>query len=65
MGRAPDVTADCVAKAFGVPIDTDARALAILHQRLKVTGAEMTEARLRRRVFPRARTSSSTRCRGA
>jgi Probable molybdopterin binding domain len=27
-----DVTADCVAKAFGVPIDTDPRALAILHE---------------------------------
>src|SRR5262245_39048048 len=27
-----DVTADCVAKAFDVPIDTDPRALAILHE---------------------------------
>jgi hypothetical protein len=27
-----DITADCVAKAFGVPIDTDPRALAILHE---------------------------------
>jgi len=26
-----DMTADCVAKAFGVPIDSDPRALAILH----------------------------------
>jgi molybdopterin-biosynthesis enzyme MoeA-like protein len=30
-----DITADSVAKAFGVPIDTDPRALAILHEWLK------------------------------
>jgi hypothetical protein len=33
-----------VAKAFGVPIDTDPRALAILHEWVKTTGAEMNEA---------------------
>src|SRR6266566_4428654 len=27
-----DVTSDCVAKAFGMPIDSDPRALAILHE---------------------------------
>jgi molybdopterin-biosynthesis enzyme MoeA-like protein len=27
-----DITADCVAKAFSVPIDADPRALAILHE---------------------------------
>jgi molybdenum cofactor synthesis domain-containing protein len=48
-----DITADSVAKAFGVPIDTDPRALAILHEWLKVTGAEMTEARLRMTRIPR------------
>src|SRR5258708_3261579 len=42
-----DITADSVAKAFGVPIDIDPHALAILHEWLKETGAEMTEARLR------------------
>src|SRR5262249_32250396 len=42
-----DITADCVAKSFGVPIDTDPRALAILHEWVKTTGAEMNEARLR------------------
>src|SRR5499427_5194155 len=30
-----DITADCVAKAFGVPIDTNPRALAILHEWVK------------------------------
>jgi molybdopterin-biosynthesis enzyme MoeA-like protein len=35
-----------VVKAFGVPIDTDPGALAILHEWVKTTGAEMNEARL-------------------
>ena len=45
-----DITADCVAKAFGVPIDTDARSLAILHE--WVTGVEMNETRLRMTRIP-------------
>src|ERR1700745_2771598 len=48
-----DITADCVAKAFGVPIDSDPRALAILHEWVKTTGAEMNEARLRRTRIPK------------
>jgi hypothetical protein len=36
-----DISADCVAKALGVPIDTNPRALAILHEWVKTTGAEM------------------------
>jgi molybdopterin-biosynthesis enzyme MoeA-like protein len=48
-----DITADCVAKAFGVPIDSDPRALAILHEWVKTTGAEMNEARLRMTRIPR------------
>jgi len=48
-----DITADCVAKAFGVPIDIDPRALAVLHEWLKETGAEMTEARLRMTRIPK------------
>ena len=48
-----DITADSVAKAFGVPIDIDPRALAILHEWLKVTGAEMNEARLRMTRIPK------------
>jgi hypothetical protein len=34
-------------EAFGVPIDADPRALAILHEWVKTTGGEMNEARLR------------------
>src|SRR6516164_9392654 len=48
-----DITADCVAKAFGVPIDTDPRALAILHEWVKTTGAEMNEARLHMARIPK------------
>jgi molybdopterin-biosynthesis enzyme MoeA-like protein len=52
-----DITADCVAKAFGVPIDSDPRALAILHEWVKTTGAEMNEARLRMMRIPQGRGS--------
>jgi molybdenum cofactor synthesis domain-containing protein len=48
-----DITADSVAKAFRVPIDVDPRALAILHEWLKATGAEMNEARLRMTRIPK------------
>ena len=48
-----DITAGCVAKAFGVPIDADPRALAILHEWVKATGAEMNEARLRMTRIPK------------
>ena len=48
-----DITADCVARAFGVPIDRDPRALAILHEWVKTTGAEMNEARLRMTRIPK------------
>src|SRR5262245_19088243 len=47
-----DITAACVAKAFGTPIDADPRALAILHDWAKATGAEMNEARLRMTRIP-------------
>src|SRR5207253_6416402 len=47
-----DITADCVAKAFGVPIDVDPRALAILQERLATTKIEMNDARLRMTRIP-------------
>src|SRR5271166_3240102 len=50
-----DITSDCVAKAFGVPIDVDPRALAILHEWLKATGAELSEARRRMTRIPKGR----------
>src|ERR1700704_5549975 len=45
-----DIPADCVAKAFGVPIDVDPRALAILLTRIKE--ADLNEARLRMARIP-------------
>src|SRR3979411_2377103 len=48
-----DITADCVAKAFGVSIDVDPRALAIMQERLAATGTEMNEARLRMTRIPK------------
>ena len=48
-----DITADCVAKAFGVSIDVDPRALAIMQERMKATGTEMNEARLRMTRIPK------------
>jgi molybdenum cofactor synthesis domain-containing protein len=48
-----DITADCVAKAFGVSIDIDPRALAILQERLATTKIEMNDARLRMTRIPK------------
>ncbi|HRK24412.1 MAG TPA: competence/damage-inducible protein A [Beijerinckiaceae bacterium] len=45
-----DITADCVAKAFGVGIDHDPRAVAILRQRYKPE--DLNEARLRMARIP-------------
>ncbi len=47
-----DITADCVAKAFGVAIDVDPRALAIMQERFATSGSEMNEARLRMTRIP-------------
>jgi molybdenum cofactor synthesis domain-containing protein len=45
-----DITADCVAKAFGVGIDHDPRAVALLAERFQ--GPELNEARLRMARIP-------------
>jgi molybdenum cofactor synthesis domain-containing protein len=45
-----DITADCVAKAFGVPIDYDPRAVALLKQRFQ--GPDLNEARMRMTRIP-------------
>lgn len=45
-----DITADCIAKAFGVRIDHDPRAVAILQQRYKPE--DLNEARLRMARIP-------------
>jgi molybdenum cofactor synthesis domain-containing protein len=47
-----DITAQSIAKAFGVTIDHDPRAVKILQERLAQTGAELNEARLRMTRIP-------------
>jgi molybdenum cofactor synthesis domain-containing protein len=47
-----DITAECIAKAFGVTIDHDPRAVAILKERLAQTGGELNEARMRMTRIP-------------
>jgi molybdopterin-biosynthesis enzyme MoeA-like protein len=47
-----DITAQSIAKAFGVPIDYDPRAMKILQDRLAQTGAELNEARMRMTRIP-------------
>src|SRR5262249_22449924 len=47
-----DITADSVAKAFGIPIGVDPRARAIMEESYKVRGIEMNEARLRMARMP-------------
>jgi molybdenum cofactor synthesis domain-containing protein len=47
-----DITADCVAKAFGVAIDVDPRARRLMEERFAARGVEMNEARLRMARIP-------------
>ena len=47
-----DITADCVAKAFGVTIDPDPRAVAIMKERFDALGTTMNEARMRMTRIP-------------
>ena len=47
-----DITSDCIAKAFGVKIDVDPRALAIMKPAYEKRGLEMTPARLRMARLP-------------
>jgi molybdenum cofactor synthesis domain-containing protein len=45
-----DITADCVAKAFGVPIDYDPRAVAVMRERF--AAADLNAARMRMTRIP-------------
>lgn len=47
-----DITADAIAKAFGVALPVNEEALAMLQARWKSTGTEVTEARLRMARIP-------------
>ncbi len=48
-----DITADSVAKAFGVAIDYDERALALLKERYAAIGTELNQARMRMSRVPK------------
>ena len=48
-----DITADCVAKAFGVPIDHDPRAVKILQEHFASRNIEVNEARMRMARIPK------------
>ena len=47
-----DITADCVAKAFGVPLEYHPEALEIMRARIAQTGGVMNEARMRMTRVP-------------
>jgi molybdenum cofactor synthesis domain-containing protein len=60
-----DITAECVAKAFGVPLDVHPEAVAILKERLAKTGGELNEARLRMARIPRGAALVANKVSGA
>ena len=47
-----DITADCIAKAFGVSIDYHPEAVALITARVEAMGTEMNEARMRMARIP-------------
>ncbi len=47
-----DITADSVAKAFGVTIDYDPRAVALMKEHFAATGSDLNEARMRMTRVP-------------
>jgi molybdenum cofactor synthesis domain-containing protein len=47
-----DITADCVAKAFGVALEYHPRAVQIMQDRIALTGGVMNEARMRMTRVP-------------
>ena len=47
-----DITADCVAKAFGVPLEYHPQAVEIMRKRIAASGGEMNEARMRMTRVP-------------
>jgi molybdenum cofactor synthesis domain-containing protein len=60
-----DITADCVAKAFGVPLDIHPEVVALLKERLAKTGGELNEARMRMARIPRGAALVANKVSGA
>src|SRR5690349_19818940 len=60
-----DITADCVAKAFGVSIDYHPEAMRIISERAAMMGTEMNEARKRMARIPAGATLVENKVSGA
>jgi molybdenum cofactor synthesis domain-containing protein len=60
-----DITADCVAKAFGVPLDVHPEAVRIISERAAKMNTEMNEARLRMARIPRGAALVANKVSGA
>jgi molybdenum cofactor synthesis domain-containing protein len=60
-----DITAACVAKAFGVALDLNEAARRIIAERAAASGNELNEARLRMAMIPRGATLVANKVSGA
>src|SRR3954462_9924719 len=60
-----DITAECVAKAFGVPIEFHPEATRIISERAAKMGFEMNEARMRMARIPRGASLVENKVSGA
>ena len=60
-----DITADCIAKAFGVELEFHPEAVRFLKERLAKTGGELNEARMRMARIPRGAALVANKVSGA
>ncbi len=60
-----DITADCVAKAFGVELEFHPEAVRLLKERLAKTGGELNEARMRMARIPKGAALVANKVSGA
>jgi len=60
-----DITADCVAKAFGVELEFHPEAIAIMKERVAKVGGELNEARMRMTRIPKGGTLVANKVSGA
>lgn len=60
-----DITADCIAKAFGVALEFHPEAVRLLKERLAKTGGELNEARMRMARIPRGAALVANKVSGA
>lgn len=60
-----DITADCIAKAFGVPLEFHPDAVAIMKERVAKVGGELNEARMRMTRIPKGGSLVANKVSGA